>query len=78
MTDIAFHVNVPDRLAYACRLLRKAVRRNARVVVAGPAPLLGQLDRQLFSSSTAPPPPSPPPLPPGRGAPFAGHPRLAG
>jgi DNA polymerase III subunit chi len=48
MTDITFHVNVPDLLGYACRLLRKAVRREARVVVAAPARLLAQLDRQLW------------------------------
>lgn len=24
MTEVAFHVNLPDKLAYACRLLRKA------------------------------------------------------
>ena len=24
MTEIAFHFNAPDKLAYACRLLRKA------------------------------------------------------
>ena len=49
MTEISFHFNVPDRLGYACRLLRKAVRRGARVVVAGPLPLLQQLDRQLWT-----------------------------
>lgn len=49
MTEISFHFNVPDRLGYACRLLRKAVRRGANVVVAGPSPLLAQLDRQLWT-----------------------------
>ena len=24
MTEVAFHFNVPDRLAYTCRLVRKA------------------------------------------------------
>ena len=26
MPDVSFHTNVPDRMGYACRLLRKAVR----------------------------------------------------
>ena len=49
MTEISFHFNVPDRLGYACRLLRKAMRRGARVVVAAPVPVLSQLDRQLWT-----------------------------
>ena len=49
MTEINFHFNVPDRLGYACRLLRKAVRRGARVVVSAPTPVLAQLDRQLWT-----------------------------
>ena len=48
MTEVSFHFNVPDRLGYACRLLRKATRRGARVVVAGPGPVLGRLDKQLW------------------------------
>ena len=30
MTEIAFHFNVPDKLAYSCRLLRKAYLSGAR------------------------------------------------
>ena len=37
MTEVMFHVSVPDRLAYACRLLRKANAAGA-VVVSGPPP----------------------------------------
>jgi DNA polymerase-3 subunit chi len=33
MTEVAFHFNAPDKLGYACRLLRKAYLRGARVVV---------------------------------------------
>ncbi len=33
MTRIDFHVNAPDRLLYACRLVRKAWRSGQRVVV---------------------------------------------
>ncbi|AKJ29796.1 DNA polymerase III subunit chi [Caldimonas brevitalea] len=49
MTEIAFHFNVPDKLSYACRLLRKAFRSQAEVGVVGPAALLGELDRALWS-----------------------------
>jgi DNA polymerase-3 subunit chi len=49
MPEVSFHTNLPDRVGYACRLLRKAVRRGACVVVAGPSPLLAQLDRQLWT-----------------------------
>jgi len=48
MTDIAFHSGVPDKLAYACRLLRKAYRSNARVVVSGPSDLISRLDQMLW------------------------------
>ena len=40
MTEIAFHFNVQDRIAYACRLLRKAYRSAAQVGVVGEAALL--------------------------------------
>jgi DNA polymerase-3 subunit chi len=49
MTEVSFHFNVPDRLAYACRLLRKATRSGAHVVVAAPAATLMQLDRALWT-----------------------------
>ena len=48
MTEVSFHFNVPDRMGYACRLLRKAVRRGARVVVAAQPEVLSALDRQLW------------------------------
>lgn len=48
MTEVAFHFNVPDRMAYACRLLRKAVRRGAKVVVSAPGDVLTRLDKQLW------------------------------
>ena len=48
MTDIAFHSGVSDKLAYACRLLRKAYRSGARVVVSGPAEGLSRLDKLLW------------------------------
>jgi DNA polymerase III subunit chi len=49
MTEVSFHFNVPDRTDYTCRLLRKALRKGARVVVTGEAATLDQLDRALWS-----------------------------
>ena len=49
MTEISFHFNVPDRTEYACRLLRKALRKGAQVVVTGAPPVLAELDRALWS-----------------------------
>ena len=49
MTRVSFHFNVPHRLDYACRLLRKATRQNARITVIGSAPVLAELDRALWS-----------------------------
>lgn len=51
MTEVAFHFNAPDKLAYACRLLRKATGNGAKVVVTGPAELLDRLDVQLWTFS---------------------------
>ena len=51
MTEISFHFNAPDKVAYACRLLRKAVNGGAKVVVAGDAQALGQLDVALWTFS---------------------------
>ncbi|MEY4713009.1 MAG: putative polymerase chi subunit [Pseudomonadota bacterium] len=52
MTGIAFHVNLSDRLAYACRLLRKAAAGGSRVVVTGPLPELRALDAALWTFSS--------------------------
>jgi len=49
MTEIAFHFNAPDKLAYACRLLRKAVSSGAQVVVTGEPASLSALDTQLWT-----------------------------
>ena len=51
MTEVAFHFNVPDKLGYACRLLRKATGAGARVVVTGESELLRSLDVELWSFS---------------------------
>ena len=49
MTEVTFHFNVPDRTQYTCRLLRKAVKKGAVVVVCGPPPSLAEIDRALWS-----------------------------
>jgi DNA polymerase-3 subunit chi len=50
--EVAFHFNVPDRLAYAGRLLRKAWRlageRGARLAAVGDPALMDRLDRNLW------------------------------
>jgi DNA polymerase-3 subunit chi len=46
---VEFHTGVADPLGFACRLLRKAYRRGARVLVTAPAPLLESLDRALWT-----------------------------
>lgn len=51
MTEVAFHFNAADKVAYACRLLRKAVASQARVVVTAESAMLGDLDRQLWTFS---------------------------
>ena len=50
MTEVQFHFNVPDRLVYACRLLRKALRSGSSgVAVSAPAATLVRLDRTLWT-----------------------------
>ena len=51
MTDVDFHFNVPDKLIYACRFLRKATHRGVPVVVTAPADVLKQLDVLLWTFS---------------------------
>jgi DNA polymerase-3 subunit chi len=51
VTEVAFHFNAPDSLAYACRLLRKAVGSGAKVVVTGPPDTLRELDALLWTFS---------------------------
>ena len=49
MTEVAFHFNAPQKLAYACRLLRKAAASGAKVVVTGEPQLLRELDVALWT-----------------------------
>lgn len=48
MPDVAFHFNAPDRLGYACRLLRKAYLREARLFVWVAENDLTRLDSALW------------------------------
>lgn len=48
MTEVAFHFNAPDRLGYACRLLRKAYLKGARLQVLADTGLATALDQQLW------------------------------
>lgn len=52
MTELAFHFGAPDKLAYACRLLRKAVSSGARVVVVGAYKTVARLDTDLWALSS--------------------------
>ena len=51
MTDLAFHFGAPDKLAYACRLVRKAVGSGAKVVLVANADAIAQLDADLWALS---------------------------
>ena len=52
MTRVDFHTNVPDKVAYACRLVRKAyAARNKIVLLAEDARQLAQLDAALWTFS---------------------------
>ena len=51
MTQVAFHFGAPDKLAYACRLLRKASATGARVLVVADAAHCQRLDEQLWAVS---------------------------
>lgn len=51
MTAIAFHINVPDRLDYACRLLRKVVGNGASAIVTAWPRMLQQFDQLLWTFS---------------------------
>jgi DNA polymerase III subunit chi len=49
MTEVAFHFNAPDKLAYACRFARKAQRSGARLVITAPAQVVATLDQMLWN-----------------------------
>lgn len=47
-TEVEFHTGVADPVAFACRLLRKAMRSGAQLVCTAPAATLDVLDRALW------------------------------
>ena len=49
MTEVEIHTGVADPRGFACRLLRKAVRRGVRVRVIASEDTLGALDRALWT-----------------------------
>jgi DNA polymerase-3 subunit chi len=49
VTEISFYFNVPDRTAFACRLLRRAQRQGMALAVAGPSDALSEIDRELWT-----------------------------
>lgn len=52
VAQVAFHFNVDQRLAYACRLLRKAWRSGSRCMVTADPPELAALDQALWTFAT--------------------------
>ena len=50
-TDLAFHFNAPSKVAYACKLLRKATLAGARVAVLAAPEVLARLDAELWAFS---------------------------
>ncbi len=51
MTEMAFHFNVEHKVDYACRFLRKAMRRGTGVVVTAESSVLTVLDAALWTFS---------------------------
>ena len=52
VTEVEFHTQAPDRMLYACRLLRKAAASATQVLVAADTETLAQLDQQLWTFSS--------------------------
>ena len=53
MPEVAFHTGVADKPGYTCRLLRKAWRQGAQVVVTGSGEQLQRLDLLLWTFEQA-------------------------
>ena len=49
MTEVAFHFNAPDKLAYACRFARKMLRSGHSLVITAAAPTLDALSTRLWA-----------------------------
>ncbi len=51
MTRIDFHTNIPDKIGYACRLVRKARGADQMIVVFAAPAQLATLDQALWTFS---------------------------
>ena len=51
MTPVAFHLYADDKFIYTCRLLRKAVAKDAKLVVTGSPSALETLGQMLWTFS---------------------------
>ena len=51
MTRIDFHSNIPDKISYACRLVRKARAADCQIVLVGDRVQLAALDTALWTFS---------------------------
>jgi DNA polymerase-3 subunit chi len=49
VTGVEFHFNAPDKMGYACRLLRKAAAKGAKVAVTADREFLRELDIVLWT-----------------------------
>jgi DNA polymerase-3 subunit chi len=49
VTGVEFHFNAPGKMGYACRLLRKAALKGAKVAVTGESGFLRELDTALWT-----------------------------
>ena len=52
MTEVAFHFNAPDKIGYACRFARKALRHGSRLVLLAAPEQLELLSSRLWSLSS--------------------------
>ncbi|MEB0135825.1 DNA polymerase III subunit chi [Actimicrobium sp. CCC2.4] len=51
MTRVDFHSNIPDKISYVCRLVRKARHAHSRIVLMGEPQQLAALDAALWTFS---------------------------
>lgn len=49
MTTVAFHFGLPDKLHYACRLVRKALAHDSTLILTAEPELLQRLDLALWT-----------------------------
>ena len=49
MTQVDFHIGIEDRVAYACRLVRKVLASGAQALILGDPAMLRRLDAVLWA-----------------------------